>query len=407
MDRWLEIFSTIRQNKLRTALTAFSVGWGIFMLILLLGAGKGLENGFQYRFRDDAINSIWISPGQTSFAYGGLQAGRKIQFTIGDYDAIKSKIDGVEHITARFPIKGSQVVNYKAKSALYEIRPVHPEHRYLEKTIVSQGRFINNLDIKYYRKVAIISDVIQTKLFETDNAIGKYIEIGGIAFRVVGIYKDEGGENEMNVVYLPISTAEKVFNGQNKVGKIMFTIGNADIEESKQIAEQTLGLLSKRLNFSKDDPRAVYVRNSVEDFERVSSVLSAINIFIWIVGIGTIVAGIVGVSNIMLIVVKERTKEIGIKKALGATPWNIVSQILQEAIFITGMAGYIGLISGIGILELLSEFIPQTEMFANPEVDLRIAISATLLLIIAGSLAGLIPALRAAGINPVEALRDE
>jgi putative ABC transport system permease protein len=326
---------------------------------------------------------------------------------MSDYEAVKSSIEGVEHITARFPMKGSQIVNYNAKSNLYEIRPVHPEHRYLEKTIISEGRFINSLDIEQCRKIAVISNVIQNELFGSDMAIGKFINIGGLAFKVVGIYMDEGGENEMNVVYLPISTAEKVFNGQNKIEKIMFTIGDASIDESKKIAEQTHELLSKRLKFSQEDQRAIYVRNSVENFQRVSSVLSGINGFIWIVGIGTIIAGIVGVSNIMLIVVKERTKEIGIKKALGATPWNIVSEILQEAIFITALSGYMGLVLGIGLLEFLSKVIPPTEMFASPQVNLKIAISATVLLIIAGSLAGLIPALRAASIKPVEALRDE
>lgn len=407
MDSWQEIFSTIRKNKLRTVLTAFSVAWGIFMLIILLGAGKGLENGFRFRFRDDAINSIWISPGQTSMAYGGLQSGRQVQLTTADYDAVRASVDGVEHITARFPIKGNQVVNYKTKNGLYEIRPVHPDHRYLEKTNILQGRFINSFDISQYRKVAIISNVIGKELFENDSAIGKYIQVGDISFKVVGLYEDEGGENEMKTVYLPITTAQMVFNGQNKIGKIMFTIGDASLEESKQIADQTHELLSKRLNISKDDPRAIYIRNSVEDFERVMTVLSGIQGFIWIVGIGTIIAGIVGVSNIMLIVVKERTKEIGIRKALGATPWNIVSQILQESVFITAISGYLGLVLGIGLLELLSKFIPNTEMFSNPQVDLRIAVSATILLIVAGSLAGLVPAMRAASIRPVEALKDE
>ncbi len=407
MDRWLEIFSTIRQNKLRTALTAFSVAWGIFMLIILLGAGKGLENGFKFRFKDDAVNSIRVGSGQTSIAYGGLQSGRQIQFTLKDYEAVKNAIKDIDHISARYPIKGSQVVNYKTKNGVYDLTPIHPDFRFIEITNVLQGRFINPLDISQCRKVAVISDAIEKELFENDSAMEKYIQISSISFKVVGIYKDNGGENQSKTIYLPITTAQKVFNGQDKIGRILFTIGNASVEESKQISDETLNLLSKRLNFSKEDDRAVFIHNSIEDFERVMSVLTGINGFIWIVGIGTIIAGIVGVSNIMLIVVKERTKEIGIKKALGATPFNIVSQIVQEAVFITALSGYIGLVLGIGLLELLAKFIPSNEMFSNPTVDLRIAISATVLLIIAGALAGLFPAMRAASIKPVEALRDE
>lgn len=410
IDKWQEILYTIRKNKLRTALTAFSVSWGIFMLIILLGSGSGLQNGAEYQFRDDAINSIWISPGQTSIPYNGMKPGRRIQLTNEDYEMILRQ-PGVEHLTGRFYLSGEYTVRYKDKYSSFNVRACHPAHQYLEKSIVVKGRYLNDFDLQEKRKVACIGTVIADVLFEKEDPIGKYIDINRVKYKIVGVYEDEGGEGELRTIYIPITTGQMAYNGGNRINQMMFTVGDASVEESKKIEANVTSLLSQKHNFSLEDKRAMRINNGVENFKRFQDVFTGIRIFIWVVGIGTIIAGIVGVSNIMLIVVKERTREIGVRKALGATPNSIIGLILQEAIVITTVAGYLGLIAGIGLLEginyLMVSMNVQAEFFKNPTVDLNTAISATLLLVFAGALAGYFPARRAAKVNPIEALRDE
>ena len=407
VDAWHEILDTLRKNKLRSFLTGFSVAWGIFMLILLLGSGQGLRHGVEYQFRDDAVNSVWISSGQTSVPYKGLQPGRAIQFRNGDYDEIRRGIDGLEYMTGRFWIRGTLTVTYRGEFGAYDVRCVHPDHRFVEKTIVSQGRFLNELDVRQFRKVAVVGRLVAKDLFRGTPPIGQYLEINGIAFRVVGVFEDEGGENEMQKIYIPVSTAQRTFNGADRLGQMMFTTGGASLEESDRMAQEVRDRLAKRHDFKPDDPRAVFVRNNFEEFQRVLGVMNGIRLFVWVIGIGTILAGVVGVSNIMMIAVRERTKEIGVRKALGATPGSIVGMILQESIFITGVAGYVGLVLGVATLEAASGALTSVEMFRRPEVDLGIAIWATVLLVVAGAIAGFVPARRAAAIRPIEALRDE
>lgn len=408
IDKWQEIFLTIRKNKLRTFLTAFSVAWGIFMLVILLGAGKGLQNGVANMFRDDAINSIWISSGTTSLPHKGLQPGRRVRFTNEDYDIIKDQVDGVEYISSRFYIGVPVTVSYKSEYGAFSVRCVHPDHKYLEKTLVVDGRFLNDKDVDEFRKVVAIGTKVRDALFFGEPAIGNYIKLNNIPFKVIGIFEDEGNEGEMETMYIPVSTAQKVFNGSNNISQMTLTVGDASLEESMQIADNINQQLAKRHNYSIDDPKAVSIRNSIERFQDIMSVMDGIRYFIWVIGIGTILAGVVGVGNIMMIIVKERTKEIGIRKALGATPGSILSLIIQESIFITALAGYLGLITGVGLLELISSAIPaDTPMFSNPEINFAVAIEATILLVIAGTLAGLVPAVKAARIRPIEALRDE
>jgi putative ABC transport system permease protein len=407
VDTWQEILDTIRANKLRSFLTGFSVAWGIFMLIVLLGSGEGLGHGVEYQFRDDAINSIWIRPGQTSIPYKGLQSGRRIQFTNDDHKDIKTGVNGVEHITSRFYIQGDVRVRYRDKTGSFDVRSVNPGHLYLEKTIMTDGRFLNELDIREYRKVAVIGAKVKDALFKDDVAIGKDIEINGIAFKVVGEFRDDGPEHETEKIYLPISTSQRAFGGANRIAQIMLTTGQAPIEQTGAMAENIHERLATHHVFSMEDPRAVDVSNNNEEFERVQQVLTAIRVFVWIIGIGTILAGVVGVSNIMMITVRERTREIGVRKALGATPGSIISLVLQESILITAVAGYLGLVLGIFVLEVVSKSLPSSGFFQNPGVDLVLAIEATLLLVVAGGVAGFIPAHRAASIRPVEALRNE
>ena len=407
LDTWQEIFDTIRANKLRSFLTGFSVAWGIFMLIVLLGSGVGLGNGVEYQFRDDAVNSIWVRPGQTSIPYKGLQPGRNVQLTNEDHEDIHTGVNGVEHITSRFYIGGSVRVRYRDETGSFDVRAVHPDHLHLEKTIVTEGRFLNPLDIREYRKVAVIGTKVKQALFKDEPALGKQLEINGVAFQVVGLFRDEGAEREMEKIYLPISTSQRAFGGGNRISQIMMTTGKAPLEDTATMAKEIHRRVATHHTFSVDDPRAVEVSNNNEQFARFLGVIQGIRLFVWVVGLGTLLAGIVGVSNIMLITVRERTREIGIRKALGATPRSIVLLIVQESILITSVAGYVGLLLGIAVLEIASRSLPSNGFFLNPEVDLAVALEAMLLLIAAGLIAGFIPARRAAAVRPVEALRNE
>jgi putative ABC transport system permease protein len=407
LDTWQEILDTIRANKLRSFLTGFSVAWGIFMLIVLLGSGEGLSHGIEYQFRDDAINSIWVRPGQTSIPYKGLAPGRRVQLTNDDREEIRGGVGGIDHISSRFGISGNLRVRYKKETTTFDVRAVHPDYQYVEKTIVTEGRFLNDFDIAEYRKVAVIGVRVKDAIFKKESALGKNLEINGVAFRVVGLYTDDGGQNEQERIYLPLSTAQRAFGGANRIGMIMMTTGDTPVAETEGMATDVKHRLAARHTFSTEDPRALSVENNNIEFQRFTSLMSAIRLFVWIIGIGTILAGVVGVSNIMLITVRERTREIGVRKALGATPWSVVSLILQESILITAVAGYFGLVLGIAVLQVAATSLPGNEFFRDPAVDLKIAIEATLLLVVAGVAAGFVPARRAAAVRPVDALRNE
>lgn len=409
IDKWQEIYSTIRKNKLRTFLTGFSVAWGIFMLIILLGSGTGLENGVKEQFRGGAINGIWISSGQTSLQYKGLKTGRQIKFTNVDYNAIKNAVQGYDRISARLFL-GNRLTSYKNEYGSFFLSPCHPDYGFIKEIDIIQGRFINNLDINEFRKIAIISEKVKTSLFKNSDtaAIGKYINISGVLFQVAGVFRDYSrNDNEQKRIYIPITTAQRIFAGENVINQISFTTGDASEQETARMIEKSKQTLSSLHTFDISDKRAIEVWNKSEDVKRFRSLFAGIRMFIWIIGIGTIIAGIVGVSNIMMIVVKERTREIGIRKSIGATPGSIVALIMQEAIVITSFAGYIGLVLGVGLLELISKNIPPSEFFRNPNADFSIAVSATILLIIAGAIAGFFPAMHAAKVRPVEALKEE
>ncbi len=407
LDHWQEIFSSIRQNKLRTFLTGFAVAWGILMLVVLLGSGNGLANGIEYQFRDDAMNSIWVRSGTTSLPHKGLKAGRDLRFTNADYESTRLEIDGVEHITARFYPRGALAVSHGKETGSFDIRSVHPDHQHLEKTIVDQGRFLNQIDVAEFRKVAAIGVEVQKSLFGERRAIGEYIEINGIPFKVVGTFRDAGGIGEEQKIYLPISTSQRIFNGADRIGMFMLTTGALPLEETERMTDEITSALATRHRFDPEDKRAVFIRNINETVQRFVNLMAGIRVFVWIIGIGTILAGVVGVSNIMMIAVKERTKEIGVRKALGATPGSILGLVLQEAVLITAISGYLGLVAGVALVELGARGLPDSDFFVNPGVDLPVAAAATLVLITAGALAGLVPALRAARVQPVEALKDE
>jgi putative ABC transport system permease protein len=403
-----EIIESLQKNLLRSILTSFMVAWGIFILVLLLGSGEGLHNGVATMFKDDASNSIWIWPGRTSIPYKGMKNNRRPQFTMDDIEAMKEKVEGVEHITARYYIGGNITVNYGKEYGSFSVRCVHPAHQKLENTLVQYGRFINERDLDEYAKVTCVGKRAADALFKDENPIGKYLNVNGIPFRVVGTFEDIGGPGEEEMIYLPITTAQRAFGGDNSINQMMFTIGNANLEESQVIERAARQLLSERHNFDPKDQRAVWLRNNVEEFTRFSSVIRIIKLFVGGIGILTLLAGVVGVMNIMLIVVKERTREIGIRKALGAKPINVVGLILAESLVITSFAGYFGLFLGMLVLELMNRMTAgAVPYFVNPGVSLPIIFTALIIIILAGLVAGAIPAIRAARIRPIEALRDE
>jgi len=407
LDKWQEIFSTIHKNKLRTFLTGFSVAWGIFMLILLLGSGQGLQNGAENQFAGDAINSISVSPGRTSLPYQGMKPGRSLRFQNEQYLDIKNNVEGVENVSARKYAWGSGLTSYGNKTGNFDINGCYPEEKESEKIKMIEGRFINQLDIEEGRKVASLGIDMKEELFGDKNPIGEYVNIQGIPFKVIGYFSDQGGDRDVRRAWIPITTHQRVFGDPLRIDRMAMTTGDASIEEANAMVEDIRQRLSQQLKFDPADERAIHIWNRAEFYQRFVDLFNGIRVFIWIIGCGTILAGIVGVSNIMMIVVKERTKEFGIRKAMGATSRSIIGLIMQESIFITTVAGYIGLCLGVFLLEWAGGFITDSDFFKNPEVDLSVAISATILLIIAGSIAGLIPAIRAAKIQPVVALREE
>lgn len=406
IDKWQEIFSTLSKNKLRTVLTMFSVFWGIFILVILLGSGNGLENGIKKQFEGDAANSVWIYQGQTSQAYNGMQPGRNIQFTNEDYNYVQGLIKAGDVFSGRAG-GGTGTISFKNQYVNFEVLYVHPGTKEIESVDILEGRFINDFDIKEKNKTVCISYLVKNELFKEKPALGEFIKVNRVPFEVVGVFKDKSDRDNRRV-YLPISTAQTVFNGSNRLWNIAFTTKAISVSDAKNIETTIRNSLAKRFNFSPEDKRAIFINSNVEAYAQVLGLFAGIRLYVWFIGIMTIIAGIVGVSNIMIVVVKERTKEIGIRKAIGATPGSIVGLIILESIIITGFAGYAGLALGVGVLELLSPvFSAPDSFFQHPSADFRVAVGATILLVIAGTLAGLIPAIRAAKVKPVIALKDE
>jgi putative ABC transport system permease protein len=403
----LELWDVLSRNALRTFLTGLSVAWGVFMLVVLLGAGNGLENGANWEFRDDAQNSIWIGGGKTSVPYQGRSPGRPILFKNQDYEELPLKVPGIEHLTGRYWLWGEFSVTYGAKRSSFNILGVHPDQRYLEKTLITRGRYLDDNDQSEKRKVCVIGSKVREILFGSKDPIGEYVNIRGLAYKVVGEFEDVGGENELRKIYVPISTAQLVYNQPEIIHQLIFTVGDASVEQSQAMADKARVVLARNHGFSPDDRRALRMGNNLEQFTRITGVFRWIRIFVWVVGVGTLLAGIVGIGNIMLISVAERTKEIGIRKALGATPASIIRMVLGEALVLTGVSGYAGLVAGVGLVELVAKRFPDAPFFREPSVSLDIAVSATLLIMGAGALAGFFPAYRAARVNPIVALRSE
>ena len=411
IDRWQEIFEAIGKNKLRTFLTGLSVASGIFILVILLGFSSGIQKGVKSQFEQDAVNRVSIRTRVTTKEYKGLNPGRRIQLHNDDFSQINASYDDqLEYKTALFN-RWSSLVSYQGEAGSYRLEGANPDQQFIENASLVSGRFLNRDDMTQTRKVAVIGNIIKQDLFKDKSPIGEIITILGVNFKVIGVYTDPGGSWEEKRVFVPLPTAQIAFNGGDRIRSLAYTVKmNDDLEQavalSNALSQSIKQDLQLKYTISPQDRSAVRVDNTLEEAKKIYSLIDIIRNVFWFIGIGTIIAGVVGVSNIMLIIVKERTKEIGIRKAIGALPSSIIGLILQESIFITSIAGFIGLFLWVGLLQLISPMI-DNDFIKSPQVDFNTAITTVLILIFSGALAGYYPARRAANIKPVEALRDE
>ncbi len=415
LDKWQEVFFTLKQHKLRTTLTAFGVFWGIFMLVILLGVGSGFERGMMAGFGENT-NSVYLwSSGRTQMPYRGLPIGRRLHLKDEDLLAIRQKIPELGLLSGINDLNGWQVDQYvvrNEKSGTFGVRGVEPSYFIMAGIQLVEGRVINDLDFRDRRKVAVIAPKVQDVLFEPDeNPIGQSLKIGGVDFKIIGTVKPSalGGNADADLerIILPNSTQRATFNQMGWIGYLQFTPKEgipASVVEKKVIA-----LLKDRKGIHPEERGVIGRWNTQNQYDKVRGLYTAIRTFSWIVAIGTLIAGVIGVGNIMLIIVKERTREIGVRKALGATPGNIISTIVQEALVLTIFAGYLGLVAGVFTLEVITNVLASTPntMFGKAEIDFTTASFAILALVIAGLLASILPASKAANIDPIVALQDE
>ena len=419
IDPWQEIWAALSKNRLRTFLTAFGVFWGIFLLVLLLGAGNGLANGVNAGFAGTATNSFFCWGMRTSKPYAGLQAGRSIEFTNEDWKAIVAQVPDAKVVAPRLQMggfRGGANVLRGTETGSFQVMGDMPEIATIQSLAVSSGRFLNRIDVDEKRKVAVIGKKVVETLFEPDEPpLGESIRINGIEFEVVGTFRSRqsGGdaERDAETIFVPFTTFQQSFNAINRVN--WFAVTSKDGVPVSVIEKQVLDLLRARHKVAPDDRRGIGNFNLEKEFSKVQGLFAGIKLLMWIVGVGTLAAGAIGVSNIMLIIVRERTKEIGIRRAVGATPWMVQGQIVSESVILTLAAGLLGLSAGVGLLELVSHFLPaasgsgEPQMFQNPGVDLSAGIQALVVLVVSGTLAGLAPARRAVAINTVVALRSD
>lgn len=416
-DKLQEIWYTLKQNKLRTFFTAFGVFWGIFMLVVMLGAGKGLHNGVSTGMGDMATNSMFMWGNRSTIPYKGFPRGRRVAFVNDDTKALKDQLPEIEYIAPRlqvFAAQGQNNVVRNERTAAYSIQGDYPDYNKIDPSNILSGRFINDNDIADKRKVIVIGKRVKEEMFDADEEpIGDYLKIRGVFFKIVGVSSskknDQQAEQENQQIFMPFTTLQSTYNMGDRVGWYSITAKKGF--SASEVLIKAKDVMKARHSIDPNDERAIGSFNVEEEYLKMSRLFIGINGLIWIVGIGTLFAGVIGVSNIMLIIVKERTKEIGVQRALGATPWSIRKQIIIESVLLTSVAGYMGLVIGVGILELINyaliQFGASTDMFSKPEVDFQKAVTALIILVISGALAGLIPANRAVSIKPIDALRDE
>lgn len=418
LDRWQEIMSALKKNKLRTFFTAFGVFWGIFMLVVMLGSGTGMKNGITSDLGDFATNSVFMWARSTTIPYKGFPRGRNYNFRNDDIDALKREIPEIDILSPRMQGGGSNGGNNVVrgyKSGTFSIVGDYPEWNLIDPAHIENGRFLNRTDLEDKRKVAIIGNKVYEVLFKPgEEAVGQYIQIQGIFFQVVGVFKPKksgmnfGGDKEQTI-FIPLTTFQRIYNYGDLIGLLAFT--SKDGTSASVVEKKATALLKRRHSVSPDDDQAMGSFNLEKEYNQMIGLFMGINGLIWIVGIGTLLAGVIGISNIMLVIVKERTKEIGIQRAMGASPWNIITQIITESVFLTTFAGYVGLVLGVGLLELVNKLLSaspsDSNMFKNPGIDFNMAILALVILVVSGAVAGLIPARKAVSIKPIDALRYE
>ncbi len=417
LDKWNEIYFALRKNPLRTFFTAFGVFWGLFMLIIMMGAGEGLYNGASQDMGDMATNSVFMWTRKTTLPYKGFPRGRFYRFNNDDTKALLDNIPEIKYLAPRLQgwsrDQNNNVIRGE-RTGSFNINGDYPEINYIDPVNVIKGRFINQIDIQNLRKVAVIGINVFQEMFEPqEDPIGQYLQIKGVYFKVIGMYQskknDQQAERENQGIYIPFTTLQKVYNYGDVVG--WYSMTARDDVHVEVVETKAKELLKKRHSIHPNDERAVGSFNLDKEWSKMTNLFSGIRWLVWIVGIGTLLAGVIGVSNIMLIVVKERTKEIGIQRAIGATPSTIITQIILESVLLTAIAGYVGLALGVGLLEAINFALESSgtrgNMFTNPSVDFSVAMKALTVLVLSGIFAGLIPAYRAISIKPIDALRDE
>lgn len=419
-DFWQEIWSSLKKNKLRTILTAFGVFWGIFMLLVMAGAGQGLANGINEGFKSFATNSAFFWTQKTSEPFKGYKRGRFWELTNSDIDYIKKNVADIQYLAPRLQgWRQSQGDNtfFDNKSGSFYIKGDYPVYRNIDPFTVVKGRFINEIDILLKRKVCIIGERVEEVLFaQEENPIGEYIKVNGVWFQVVGVFKPDteinfGGDKKESI-FMPFTTLQQTFNYGNQVH--FFSVTAKPGVAVSVVEDRILKVLKEHNDIAPDDKQAVGHVNVEMQFKQMSALFMGINILTWIVGLGTLFAGVIGVSNIMLVIVRERTHEIGIQRALGATPKTVIMQILSEAIVLTIAAGYLGMVIAMGllegatvILEKMAENPDNTVVLKNPQISLVVGLVALLVLVIGGAIAGALPAYRAVKMKTIDALRDE
>ena len=414
LDRWTEIWVTITRNKTRSLLTCFGVFWGILMLVILLGSGRGMQNGIMRSVNGFATNSAFFFADRTSESYKGFNKGRQWDMRNRDVESIRRE---VKELSAISPIiwgnSSDKNIVYGMMSGTFNVKGVHPDYFQIETQKLFHGRLLNEVDERERRKVCLIGTKVKEVLFKEEDPCGNYIRVNGIYYQVVGVVQQRasgvniGGRSE-ECVFLPFSTMQQTLN-QGDIIHFLCVAAKPDVQMLPVINK--IKSIIKEQNFiSPTDPQAVSAINLAAQFETFNNAFLGIDILIWIVGVGTLLASIIGVSNIMMVTVKERTKEIGVRRALGAKPWNIISQIMSESLLITAMAGLMGLTVGVFLLDVVDQLIgdPVGEtMLLHPAVSIQVALAATSILLLAGLLAGLIPAWRAMQIKAIDAIREE
>ena len=409
-DWFREVASTIKKNKARTFLTGIAVAWGILMLIVLLGAGNGLKNGIQSNFSGRAQNTVTLWPGWTSVPYKGMPAVRRIKFDDKVYDYIANDLPNVEYISAR--VSRNVTLTYGNQYGSWNLNGVSPDASKISQIKTTKGRFINEIDIQQRRKVIVINEDIAQVLFPNEDPMGKFVIADNLTYQVVGFYENEEGWSNPPA-YIPFTTAQALYSFGYGFQQIDFTVRHLNTQkENDQFIMELRKALGKMQYFEPTDLSALYIWNTAKDSLEMQGLFSAITLVVIIIGLASLMAGVVGVGNIMLITVKERTREIGIRKALGAKPFSILKLIILESIMITTLAGYVGILIGVAITEGVATLIGNMpsdgpSMFKDPTVNLGTVVLATLFLIICGVAAGLIPAIQATRVSPIEAMRAE